>query len=239
MAEELNSSLRVLRSGSGTLDLDCLLGKRNMAWLFGHAASLTVSLRVIQGKKPPIHPDRTCLHRRGWCCCLWLHLVQSKTFQDVTMKNPLLHECRYEYLSCQMSVPWTCDYKLRLMVLLPCSWRAQVALYFEERIWKPWLFLCIQNQHRLQWKEREGERNSKGNTFFKFKKREIVTFNTNIPKNGCFQQLPINNNFTIAMKLYTIENSLFVSGKLPTYPSPKPTLTLTFHLRQNVGLGER
>ena len=30
--------------------------------------------------------------------------------------------------------------------------------------------------------------------------------------------------------------SLYVSGKLPTYPSPKPTLTLTCHLRQNVGL---
>ena len=27
-------------------------------------------------------------------------------------------------------------------------------------------------------------------------------------------------------------------GKLPTYPSPKPTLTLTSHLGQNVGLGE-
>ena len=27
--------------------------------------------------------------------------------------------------------------------------------------------------------------------------------------------------------------------KLPTYPSPKPTLTLTSHLGQNVGLGER
>ena len=26
--------------------------------------------------------------------------------------------------------------------------------------------------------------------------------------------------------------------KLPTYPSPKPTLTLTSHLGQNVGLGE-
>ena len=26
---------------------------------------------------------------------------------------------------------------------------------------------------------------------------------------------------------------------LPTYPSPKPTLTLTSHLRQNVGLRER
>ena len=32
--------------------------------------------------------------------------------------------------------------------------------------------------------------------------------------------------------------SLYVSGKLPTYPSPTPTLTLTSHLEQNVGLGE-
>ena len=32
--------------------------------------------------------------------------------------------------------------------------------------------------------------------------------------------------------------SLHVSGKLPTYPSPKPTLTLTSHLGQNVSLGE-
>ena len=32
--------------------------------------------------------------------------------------------------------------------------------------------------------------------------------------------------------------SLYVSGKLPTYPSPKPTLTLTSHLGQNIGLGE-
>ena len=29
-----------------------------------------------------------------------------------------------------------------------------------------------------------------------------------------------------------------VSGKLPTYPSPKLTLTLTSHLAQNDGLGE-
>ena len=35
-----------------------------------------------------------------------------------------------------------------------------------------------------------------------------------------------------------IPGSLYVSGKLPTYPSPKPTLTLTSHLRQSVGLGE-
>ena len=29
-----------------------------------------------------------------------------------------------------------------------------------------------------------------------------------------------------------------VSGKLPSYPSPKPTLSPTSHLGQNVGLGE-
>ena len=32
--------------------------------------------------------------------------------------------------------------------------------------------------------------------------------------------------------------TVYVSGKLPTNPSPKPTLTLTSHLGQNVGLGE-
>ena len=36
-------------------------------------------------------------------------------------------------------------------------------------------------------------------------------------------------------KLY---GSLYISGKLLTYPSPKPTLTFTSHLGQNVGLGE-
>ena len=29
-----------------------------------------------------------------------------------------------------------------------------------------------------------------------------------------------------------------LTAKLPTYTSPKPTLTLTSHLGQNVGLGE-
>ena len=37
---------------------------------------------------------------------------------------------------------------------------------------------------------------------------------------------------------YNLFGSLYVSGKLPTYPSPKPTLTLTSHLGQNVDLGE-
>ena len=32
--------------------------------------------------------------------------------------------------------------------------------------------------------------------------------------------------------------SLHVSGKLPGYPSPKQTLTLTSHLGQNVDLGK-
>ena len=32
--------------------------------------------------------------------------------------------------------------------------------------------------------------------------------------------------------------SLYVSGKLSIYPSPKPTLTLWSHLGKNVGLGE-
>ena len=36
----------------------------------------------------------------------------------------------------------------------------------------------------------------------------------------------------------TFAGSSYVSGKLPTYPSPKPTLALTSHLGQNVGLGE-
>ena len=32
--------------------------------------------------------------------------------------------------------------------------------------------------------------------------------------------------------------SLYISGKLPSYPSPRPTFTLTFHLEKNVGLRE-
>ena len=38
--------------------------------------------------------------------------------------------------------------------------------------------------------------------------------------------------------LRSLFGSLYVSGKLPTYPSPKPTSTLTSLLGQNVGLGE-
>ena len=35
-------------------------------------------------------------------------------------------------------------------------------------------------------------------------------------------------------QLCTVLGSLYPSGKLPTYPTPEPTLTLTFHLGQNV-----
>ena len=38
--------------------------------------------------------------------------------------------------------------------------------------------------------------------------------------------------------LHRDHGSIYVCGKLPTYPSPKPTLTLTFHSGQNVDLGE-
>ena len=36
----------------------------------------------------------------------------------------------------------------------------------------------------------------------------------------------------------TQARSLYVSGKLPTYPSSKSSLTLTFHLGQNAGSGD-
>ena len=35
----------------------------------------------------------------------------------------------------------------------------------------------------------------------------------------------------------TLDHYTFL-GKLPTYPSPKATITLAFHLEQNVGSGE-
>ena len=38
--------------------------------------------------------------------------------------------------------------------------------------------------------------------------------------------------------VHIVFRSIYISGKLPTYPSPKSTLTLTSHLGQNVGLGK-
>ena len=37
---------------------------------------------------------------------------------------------------------------------------------------------------------------------------------------------------------WKLHGSLYVSGKLPSYPSPKPTSTLISHVGENVGLGE-
>ena len=48
----------------------------------------------------------------------------------------------------------------------------------------------------------------------------------------------VETRFTDTPLLRTIFGSFYVSGKLPTYPSPKPTLTLSSYLGQNVGLGE-
>ena len=43
-----------------------------------------------------------------------------------------------------------------------------------------------------------------------------------------------------SLKLLVVKKlgSSYFSGKLPTYPSPKPTLTFTSHILQNVGLGK-
>ena len=48
----------------------------------------------------------------------------------------------------------------------------------------------------------------------------------------CLFVIFIFNSHSTTVKL------LYVSGNLHNYPSPKPTLTLTSHLGQNVGLGE-
>ena len=51
------------------------------------------------------------------------------------------------------------------------------------------------------------------------------------PYNGPYMEAPPERGtFFVILR--------FNSGKLPTYPSPKPTLTLTSHLRQNVRFGE-
>ena len=42
----------------------------------------------------------------------------------------------------------------------------------------------------------------------------------------------------VRMERVRVKDHNMFLGKLPTYPSPKPTLTLTFHSGQNVGLGE-
>ena len=64
---------------------------------------------------------------------------------------------------------------------------------------------------------------------------------------GWHRMRPVLTTTTTTFFIYCMYNteihgkktgSIKVSGKLPTYPSPKPTLSLTSHLGQNVGLGE-
>ena len=50
--------------------------------------------------------------------------------------------------------------------------------------------------------------------------------------------MPLRPRFYGETLLGIPTGSLYVSGKLPTYPSAKPTLTPTSHLGQNVVLGE-
>ena len=59
-----------------------------------------------------------------------------------------------------------------------------------------------------------------------------------------FCQLALKQGINVISKLFhifgyaRISGSIQVSRNLPTYPSPKPTLTLTSRLGQNVSLGE-
>ena len=48
----------------------------------------------------------------------------------------------------------------------------------------------------------------------------------------------LRNELFLSSDEYCVKETLYVSGKLPIYPSPKPISTLTSHLGQNVGLGE-
>ena len=48
----------------------------------------------------------------------------------------------------------------------------------------------------------------------------------------------VDNAINRTIVFFNTYGSLHVSGKLPTYPSSKLTLTLTSHLGQNVSLGE-
>ena len=60
---------------------------------------------------------------------------------------------------------------------------------------------------------------------------------------GWHRMRPVLTTTTTTLFIYCMYNteiqgkktgSIKVSGKLPTYPSPKPTLSLTSHLGQNV-----
>ena len=51
----------------------------------------------------------------------------------------------------------------------------------------------------------------------------------------------LTQNWTIVFGIHLMQRhfgSIYVSGKMPSYPSPKLTLTVTSHLLQNDGLRE-
>ena len=55
-----------------------------------------------------------------------------------------------------------------------------------------------------------------------------------LPKKNIFCWLKLNKK----VEIERVKEYERVSWKLPTYPSPKPTLTRSSYLGQNVGLGE-
>ena len=55
-----------------------------------------------------------------------------------------------------------------------------------------------------------------------------------LPKKNIFCWLKLNKK----VEIERVQEYERVSGKLPTYPSPKPTVSLSSYLGQNVGLGE-
>ena len=59
-------------------------------------------------------------------------------------------------------------------------------------------------------------------------------------RGGRFQEVVARGDLTVLLLPVNgrMAGSFYVSVKLPTYPSPKLTLTLTSYLGQNVGLGE-
>ena len=59
-------------------------------------------------------------------------------------------------------------------------------------------------------------------------------------RGGRFREVVARGDLTVLLLPVNgrMAGSFYVSVKLPTYPSPKQTLTLTSYLGQNVGLGE-
>ena len=77
---------------------------------------------------------------------------------------------------------------------------------------------------------------------------ECITFKLSKLPKALFPALSIDIRLLVSIKslkkpwkglfLHRDHGSIYVSRKLPTYPSPKPTLTLTLHSGQNADLGK-